>query len=241
MGRSRKLVALVAAGTAASGLAACGSTAAGNTTAKLSAHRAGFTTKIDNPWLPLKPGMTLVYRGVKDGKPQRDVFTVTHRTKVVGGVRCVVISDRVYQGGHVSERTSDYYVQDGKGNVWYFGEDTAELDANGKVTSTEGTWHTGVRGAKPGIFMPAHPRVGEHHRQEYFKGHAEDQFRVVSLHAHVKVPYGDFRNALKTKEWTKLEPGVLDSKYYVRGIGQVFEGSLKGPREYAKLVSVKRR
>jgi hypothetical protein len=33
---------------------------------------------------------------------------------------------------------------------------------------------------------------------------------------------------------------VLDSKYYVRGIGEVFEGSVKGRREYAKLVSEKR-
>src|SRR5947209_5249787 len=102
-------------------------------------RRGGFTTKIDNPWFPLAPGTTLVYKGVKDGKPQRDVFKVTKRTKVVGGVRCLVVDDRVYASGHLGERTTDYYVQDASGNVWYYGEDTAELDSRGRVTSREGT------------------------------------------------------------------------------------------------------
>src|SRR5436189_6168316 len=94
----------------------------------------GFTTTIDNPWFPLKPGTTLIYKGVKDGKPQRDVFHVTTRTKVVHGARCVVVDDRVYSGGHLSEKTLDYYTQDANGNVWYYGEDTAELNAKGPAT-----------------------------------------------------------------------------------------------------------
>jgi hypothetical protein len=201
---------------------------------------ARFTTTVDNPWFPLRPGTRWVYAGVKDGKRQRDVVSVTSQTKTVGGIPCAVVHDRVYSRGRLSERTSDYYSQDSRGNVWYVGEDTAELDAHGKVTSTEGTWHTGVGGAKAGVFMPANPRVGEHHLQEYYRGHAEDQFRVVSLRARVKTPYRDFRSALLTHEWTRLEPRVLDAKYYVRGIGQVFEGSVKGPKETARLVSVAR-
>jgi hypothetical protein len=199
-----------------------------------------FTTRIDNAWFPLRPGTTLVYTGVKDGRSTRDVFAVTRRTRVIGGVRCVVIHDRVYAAGRLFERTTDYYVQDRQGGVWYFGEDTAELDRHGRVTSTEGTWHAGVDGAQPGLFMPANPRVGEHHRQEYYKGHAEDQFRVVNLNARITVPYGSFTNALRTREWTRLEPGVIDAKHYVRGIGEVSEGSLRGPKETSVLVSVKR-
>jgi hypothetical protein len=192
---------------------------------------ARFTTKVENPWMPLVPGTTLTYEGTSEGDPERDVFRVTSRTKVVGGVRCVVIDDRVYSKGHLSERTNDYYSQDTAGNVWYFGEDTAELDAHGRVTSTEGSWHTGVDGAKAGLFMPAHPRVGEQHRQEFYRGHAEDQFRVANPDARVKVPYGDFAHALRTEEWTRLEPGVLDEKYYARGIGEVSEATVKGPSE----------
>src|SRR3954471_19704296 len=208
MTRAHRLAMLPVTALAVAAMATSGGSAAGKP--------AHFTAKIDNPWLPFKRGTTLVYKGVKDGKPQRDVVRVTSRTRVVDGVPCVVIDDRVYsKSGKVSERTTDYYTQDAKGNVWYYGEDTAELDAHGKVTSTEGTWHAGVNGARPGIFMPARPRVGEHHRQEFYKGHAEDEFRIVSLHARVKVPYGDFHDALGTREWTRLEPGVLDSKYYV--------------------------
>ena len=199
-----------------------------------------FSATVDNPWFPLDPGTTLIYKGVKDGRPQRDVFKVTGRTKIVNGAPCVVVDDRVYSAGHLSERTSDYYTQDAKGNVWYFGEDTAELNAKGEVTSREGTWHAGVRGARAGIFMPAHPRVGDGGYQEYWKGHAEDRFKIVSVHARITVPYGSWNNAIQTRETTPLEPGVVDSKYYVRGIGQVFEGSLKGPKETARLVAVRR-
>jgi hypothetical protein len=159
---------------------------------------------------------------------------------VVDGVRCTVIADRVYSAGRLEERTTDYYVQDKQGGVWYFGEDTAKLDSRGRVISTDGTWHSGVSGARPGLFMPADPRVGEHHRQEYYKGHAEDQYRVTSRTARVTVPYGSFRNALRVREWTALEPGVVDTKYYVRGIGRVFEGSISGPKERAELVSFRR-
>jgi hypothetical protein len=200
-----------------------------------------FTAKVDNPWYPLRPGTTLVYEGGEGGNAERNVFKVTQRTKVVNGARCVVIDDRVYSGpgaGHVSERTSDYYAQDSKGNVWYFGEDTAALDSNGNVKSTAGTWHAGVNGARAGLFMPAHPRVGETHRQEYLKGHAEDWFKVLSLNAKVNVPHGRYTNALRTREWTPLEPGVIDNKYYAHGIGEVFEGTVKGGNERFELVAV---
>jgi hypothetical protein len=98
---------------------------------------ARFVTRVDNPWFPLKPGTTYVYRGTKDRQPSRDVFKVTADTKVIQGVRCTSISDRLYKGGRLAERTTDWYAQDRAGNVWYFGEDTAELAPNGKVKTTE--------------------------------------------------------------------------------------------------------
>ena len=110
---------------------------------------AAFSPKVTNPWLPLRPGMRWVYSGTKDGKPTRDVVTVPGRTITIAGARCVVVSDRLYEAGTLEERTSDYYTQDRAGNVWYFGEDTAELDAAGNVTSREGTWRAGRDGARP--------------------------------------------------------------------------------------------
>ena len=199
----------------------------------------GFVPRVTNPWFPLKPGTIYTYRGVKDGKPSRDVVAVTSQTKVIQGVRATVVHDRLYLSGHLEERTSDWYAQDKKGNVWYFGEATAELDRRGRVTTTEGSWQSGVDGARAGIFMPAHPRVGQSALQEYYRGQAEDHFRVVGLSAFVRVPFVSTKHALLTKEWTPLEPNVLDHKYYVRGTGMVKEASVKGPRETNSLVSVK--
>jgi hypothetical protein len=199
-----------------------------------------FVARVDNPWFPLVPGTTFVYRGVKDGKSARDVVTVTHATKRIQGVLCTAVADRLYLAGRLEERTTDWYAQDRRGNVWYFGESTAELDRSGHVTSTEGSWQAGRNGAQAGIYMTARPAVGQSRRQEYYKGHAEDHFAVVSLSAHVAVPYTASNRALLTKEWTPLEPGTLDHKYYMRGIGNVKEVTVKGPTERNELVSVHR-
>ena len=55
-------------------------------------------------------------------------------------------------------------------------------------------------------------------RQEYLKGHAEDHFKVLRR----------TRNTVLTKEWTPLEPGVIDHKHYRRGVGTVLEETVKG-------------
>ena len=193
-----------------------------------------------NPWFPLRPGSVYRYRGIKDGEPSREVMTVTRKTKTIDGAACVVVSDLLYIRGKLEERTSDYYTQDAKGNVWYFGEQTAELDANGKVKSTSGTWTAGVDGAKPGIFMFAHPSPGRSARQEYLQGEAEDHFQVLSMSVSAGVPFKSFRGAMLTKEWTPLEPGVIDHKYYVRGIGTVLEQTVKGGDERNELVDFRR-
>jgi hypothetical protein len=203
-----------------------------------------FSARVDNAWFPLKPGITYIYRGNKDGKWARDVYHVTHQVVAIAGVPCRVVRDKLYLKGRLEERTKDYYTQDDQGNVWYFAEDTAELDKNGNVLNTEGTWRTGKKGAEAGIFMEANPQVGDQFQQEFYRGHAEDHYKVLSLRAEVTVPYGHFgsnklrRNVELTKEWTPLEPKVRDHKYYVRGIGEVLENTVKGGHETAKLVKI---
>ncbi len=187
---------------------------------------ANFVRAVDNPWFPLKPGTTLIYTGVKDGKHAREVLQVTHRTEKIKGVTATVLRDRLYLDGKLGEDTTDWYAQDKRGDVVYFGESTKKLDANGNLTDTEGSWKTGVNGAQPGIFMPAHPKVGQTFRQEFSKGHAEDHFKILST------------RPLKTEEWTPLEPDVISNKYYVRGIGTVREVDVKGSDEHLELVSV---
>ena len=198
---------------------------------------AAFVRSVDNPWFPLVPGTTFVYRGVKDGEPTRDVVRVTSRVRVVDGVRCVAVTDRLYASGRLAERTTDWYAQDRTGTVWYFGEDTAELDRSGRVTSREGSWLAGVKGARAGIFMPAHPEVGQAFRQEFLRGHAEDHFRVLGLRASVRTRAVASTRGLLTKEWTPLEPDVVDHKLYVRGVGLVEERTIRGGDERNVLVS----
>jgi len=197
-----------------------------------------FGRRIDNPWFPLIPGTRLTYRGAKDRRSAIDVMTVTSRTQSIEGIGATVVSDRLFEKGRLAERTTDFYAQDRQGNVWYLGEDTAELDARGQVTSTEGTWTAGVNGAKPGIYMPTHPRIGQAAEQEYYKGHAEDHFKVIGLFGTVSPP--GTKNTLLTQETTPLEPGTVDHKMYVRGIGTVLEQTERGPNERNELVSVTR-
>lgn len=196
-----------------------------------------FAARVTNQWFPLRPGSVYRYTGVKDGKRALDVMTVTHLTRKIAGITSTVVRDRLYLNDVLEERTTDWYAQDKLGNVWYLGERTAELDARGHVRSTSGSWLTGVRDAHAGIFMPGHPSVGDTGRQEYLKGQAEDQFKVLSLHARVHSPGASSSRALLTQETSALEPGVLDHKLYVKGVGTVIEDTIRGPRERLVLQS----
>ena len=162
------------------------------------------------------------------------MVTVTHGTKRILGIEATVVTDVATHGSTVLERTTDWFAQDVHGNVWYLGEQTAAYE-NGQVDHS-GSWQAGVDGARPGIVMTAHPQVGDTHRQEFLKGEAEDQYWLVDLAQRVRTPFVTTSHAVLTLEWTRLEPGVIDRKYYVRGIGLVAELSAQGPRETARLV-----
>jgi hypothetical protein len=196
-----------------------------------------WAPQIDNPYLPLSPGTTLTYRGKVDGKNVTDVFAITNQTKLIEGVSARVIHDQVFRGGNLVEDTFDWFAQDAVGNVWYFGENTKELD-HGTVISTEGSWEAGVNKANAGIFMPAHSAVGDFFKQEDAKDVAEDCTRIADLNASVSTPFVSSNQALKTEEFSLLEPGVLDNKYYVKGIGNVKEQTVQGGDDVLNLVSL---
>jgi hypothetical protein len=196
-----------------------------------------FVGQVDNPYLPLKPGTTLRYKGKLDGEPATDQFSVTSATKVILGVTTTVVHDQVFIKGKLAEDTEDWFAQDAAGNVWYFGEDTRELQ-NGLVVSTQGSWQAGVDNARAGIFMPAAPKVGQVFKQEDAKNVAEDCTKIADLQASVKTPFVSSNEALKTEEFSLLEPDVLDNKFYVRGIGLVREQTVQGGSDVLELVSI---
>jgi hypothetical protein len=165
-------------------------------------------------------------------------MTVTHRTRMILGVRATVVRDVVSSHGQPIERTYDWYAQDKWANVWYMGEDSRER-RHGAFVRVGDSWEAGVKGAKPGIIMPGHPRRGERYRQEYFPGHALDQARVLGRGGRVSVPFGSFRRTLLTDETApKLDPGVHEHKYYVAGVGDVLEHTVAGDHEEIRLVRV---
>jgi hypothetical protein len=163
----------------------------------------------------------------------------TYRRRVVDGVTCRVVFDRVWTDGRLSERTRDFYAQTRRGTVWYFGERTATLDRHGHVISREGSFTAGVDGAEAGVFMTRDPRPGPAYFQEYYPGHAMDVFTVLRRGAHVSVPLLWSDHALLTRETSPLEPGVVDHKYYVRDVGDVREVTVKGGRERLHLVAIR--
>jgi hypothetical protein len=204
---------------------------------------ADFTTKLDNPYWPMRPGNRWVYRETDpDGTKQRVVVTVTRRTRLIAnGITARVVHDRVSEGGKPVEVTDDWYAQDREGNIWYLGEATTEYE-NGKPVSTAGSFEAGVDGAQAGIAMPAKPKAGLRYRQEYYRGHAEDKGEVVSLKEQAEVPFGHFRRGrvLMTKGVNPLEPKVLELKFYARGVGPVLAVGISGGADREELVRFRR-
>jgi hypothetical protein len=195
-----------------------------------------FTSRIDNPYWPMDPGTRWTYRETdKAGAQLKVVVTVSDQTKkIANGVTARVVRDTATEDGEIIEDTIDWYAQDREGNIWYLGENTAEFE-NGKLLSKEGSFEAGVDGAKPGVIMPAHPQDGMQYRQEYYKGEAEDNGEVLSTDEMVRSPFGQFDNALLTKDTITIEPNVLEYKLYAKGIGPVVAlGVSGGPgsREY---------
>ena len=210
---------------------------------------ADFTNPIQNPYVPLTPGTTFVYNGTVDGQPAQTVTQVTTNTKKILGVRTTVVhdvlsmcssitQDNVCEDAVVAEDTFDWYAPDNSGNVCYFGEDTRELDANGNVISTEGSWQAGKNGAEPGAIMLANPQVGDSYAQEHAPGVAEDEATVLSLTKSINGECGSFNNVLLTRETTPLDPSSVGDKYYAPGVGLILDVAKKGGRERFELVSV---
>jgi hypothetical protein len=195
-----------------------------------------FTQPVANQYFPLVSGTTFSYETQTDDGLVRTETTVTSQTRTIQTVKAIVVHDVVWldRNGttYLLENTQDWYAPDNFGNVWYLGESTVAylFDDNWNPigTSTEGSWEAGVNDAAAGIIMPADPKPGLAYRQEFAAGVAEDMAKVQSLNAKVSVPYGDFSDVLVTKEWTPLEPGSVEQKYYAAGVGLVLVKELKG-------------
>lgn len=170
-----------------------------------------------NPYLMLIPGRTMTYRN----GDEHIVTTVTKNIVRILGVRCVEIHDVSRVNGALSEDTLDWLAQDVDGNVWYFGELSQSFE-QGQLSSLDGSWKAGEDFAKPGILMKAAPAVGSVYRQEFSLGTSEDAARVANLMASATTPAASCRNdCLLTREFSPIEPDVVELKYYAPGVGLI--------------------
>jgi hypothetical protein len=210
-------------------------------------ERAGFDdpTHIDNKWLPLKPGTQFVYEGSaivdEEGRQSRRVVTtVTDLTKVIDGVRTLVIWERDYTAGQLSEPELAFFAQDNAGNVWLVGEYPEEYE-DGKFDKAP-AWISGQKGARAGITMKADQRLGT---PSYAQGYAPppvdftDRARVYKMDQKTCVPVDCYENVLVTEEFNPDEPGAYQLKYYAPEVGNVrvgWRGEKEQERETLELV-----
>ena len=185
---------------------------------------------MDHPFFPLHPGTVLVYTTRAGADAGTDTFTVLRETKPILGAAATVVRDRTYEHGALAEDTDDWYAQDVAGNVWYLGEATKAYRA-GRVVSTSGSWEAGRDGAVAGIVMWAAPRPGPAYRQEFRRGVAEDMARVLDVGARTTAAGTTYDGCVLTEEWSPLERGVRERKFYARGVGMVHMRTAEGPSE----------
>lgn len=225
----RKHIRLIIFSLATLTLAACGGPATSDDTAGATTYAplinpSDFVAVIDNPYMPLTPGVTRVYESQTGAGVERIEVTVLDETRQVMGVTATVVRDTVTLDGQLVEDTFDWFAQDAAGNVWYFGEVVDNYE-DGVLADHHGSWEAGVDGAQPGIVMYADPpaHAGESYRQEYYAGEAEDMGKVIGQAGPLVVPFGAFEDVIETEDWTPLEPGLVEHKFYARGLGVIME------------------
>lgn len=179
--------------------------------------------KLSNPYFSFQKDKIYVFESkTADGLERREIKLLPE-AKMIMGISCAIINDKVWLNGVIIEDTDDWYAQDNQGNVWYFGEDVDNFDAKGKFKDKGGSWEAGIDGAKPGLIMPASPKVGLRYRQEYYFNKAEDEGEILETGIAVTIPLGTYNNCIKTRDFTALEPDLNEYKFYAPGIGLIKE------------------
>jgi hypothetical protein len=186
-------------------------------------EKADLVSTGRNQYFVLEPG----FQRILEGGGERFVNTVLDDTKMVDGVETRVVIEKETKDGKIAEISFNYYAISKKTNsVYYFGEHV-DIYKNGKIVAHDGSWLSGVKKARFGMMMPGVALLGARYHHEVAPGDAMDRAEIVSATETVKTPAGEFKNCLKVKETTPLEPNNIGFKYYAPGIGMVQDGGAK--------------
>jgi len=186
--------------------------------------------EINNQYWPMSPGMSFVYAAETDDGCEVNEVTITNSYKEDFGppyhmIKALEVLDLEwfteecnsdFDGDYVlMEETIDRYAQDNDGNIWYLGESTEAYDDEELCLTEEGAWEAGDDGAEAGIVILGNPIEGLSYQQEYLEDEAEDMGKVLELNVYVELEsFGPFTDCLRTKEWTPLERGHIEHKFY---------------------------
>jgi hypothetical protein len=207
-------------------LALCASAAQGAGSAwqqEFALSSCNMVTSGKNPYFVLEPGFQLFL----EGGGMRLQITVTAETRQIDGVMTRVVEEREWKDGKLYEVARNYFaVCEQTKDVYYFGEDV-DFYENDKVVKHDGTWHAGKNGNKAGLIMPGTPKVNMKYYQEIAPGVAMDRAEIVSLTETCKTPAGTFKNCMKVKEGSAIDPTALEYKYHAPGIGLVRDEDLR--------------
>ncbi len=187
---------------------------------------ATFTLESTNPYYPLTPGLRVVLEGEEDGEVERVERTVLEETAVIAGVETHVLEHKAFIDGEIHEVARNFYVEATDGTVCYFGEDV-EFFEDGELVDMQGTWRVGVNGAKPGVIMPADPKVGDAYFQENAPGIANDMGRVSAVGVSRTIGGNSYEDLVVIQDSNPMEDcDSEEEKVYVAGIGEIVDSFL---------------
>ena len=185
---------------------------------------ADFTNSelITNPWWTLTAGSNFLYFAEDGGDCVWNLTEVLDKTTdkfedIYANTSARIVLDRgwvdedceygmdfaafIATDPDPEEVTYDWYAQDSEMNIWYMGEHTFDGDFGGSFVA-------GCDGAEAGIVVLGNPSKGDFYRQELYEGEAEDWGKVLNFKKN------DGRVCMKTKEWTPIERGAIEHKWY---------------------------
>ena len=180
----------------------------------------------ENDHFILKPGYKLTLQGKEDGEEVVLVITVLNEIKIVDGCTTRVVEEKEMKGGKIVEVSRNYFAIDNRNkDIYYFGE-SVDVYENGKIVSHGGAWESGKENAKFGLMIPGKIEIGKKYYQEFAPKIAMDRAEVISITDSLKTPAGKFKNCLKIKVTSPLEPKAIEYKIYSKGIGLIKDGDL---------------
>jgi hypothetical protein len=188
---------------------------------------AECSAEVDNRFVPLTSVKLSIFRGSERSDEGDEMVAtrveqrVQEKTATIAGFPVRVVQVKDFESGELVEQTLDYYTQCGDGSVWYVGEKVDDIE-EGKVVSHAGQWLAGQGGAKPGLFMPAEPKVDETFQQERAPGVAEDRSTVVADDVQTTTPAGKFTGCIRTKDFAPIDK-TTEFKVYCPEVGLVRE------------------